>query len=181
MANYMENIKQIMKRINKRRTNMELETYDCTIKGLKDIHDAENPVKYWLAVDLDDGTERRLFVEQSCRQMNKGDRIKVHGYKIRKAGSINQTCTKIDHLTGDKHVESINNSPTPKVSNGQTVNNISASVDQWKEKYRLTMSNLLSSVLPSKQIEEYDTVFVEIDKLSRKILKAQYDGDEAPF
>jgi hypothetical protein len=43
------------------------------------------------------------------------------------------------------------------------------------------MSNLLSSVLPSKQIEEYDTVFVEIDKLSRKILKAQYDGDEAPF
>ena len=28
----------------------QTETYKATVKGVKDIHDEENPVKYWLSV-----------------------------------------------------------------------------------------------------------------------------------
>ena len=38
-----------------------VESYEATIQGLKDIHDDENPVKYWLSVKLDDQTDRKLF------------------------------------------------------------------------------------------------------------------------
>ena len=48
---------------------------------------------------------------------------------------------------------------------------------QWKEKYRLTMSNLLSAALQSDKDVDFD----QIDGYVRKILNAQYDGDEAPF
>jgi hypothetical protein len=47
---------------------------------------------------------------------------------------------------------------------------LTVSVDQWNEKYRLTMSNLLSSILPARGIEEYDSVYVAVDKIARKIL-----------
>jgi hypothetical protein len=32
------------------------------------------------------------------------------------------------------------------------------------------MSNLLSSILPARGIEEYDSVYVAVDKIARKIL-----------
>jgi hypothetical protein len=167
----MENLKTIVNKINRRSKNMSTETYEATIQGLKDIHDDENPVKYWLSVILDDKAERKLFVEQNCRQMNKGDRVKVTGYIIKKPGSNNQTCIKIEPVNwGDAQTSA----PTPQVtasnkpvSTGHAVN---PSVDQWNEKYRLTMSNLLSSILPAKGIEEYDSVYVAVDKIARKIL-----------
>lgn len=158
-----------------------VESYEATIQGLKDIHDNDNPVKYWLSVKLDDQTDRKLFVPQNCRQMNKGDRVKVTGYKIKKAGSNNQSCIKIEPLDWSEAKESkpqsvTNSAPATKVSNVQN------SSDQWKEKYRLTMSNLLSSVLPHKEVSEYDTVFAEVDKLSRKILSAELGvSEEIPF
>lgn len=160
-----------------------VESYQATIQGLKDIHDADNPVKYWLSVKLDDNTDRKLFVPQNCRQMNKGDRVKVTGYKIKKAGSINQSCIKIEPVDNAEDMgESVPtdkpiSTPAPKqVSNGLHF------VDQWKEKYRLTMSNLLAAAISKSSgsvvfNDEYDS----IDKMVRKILSASYDGEEAPF
>ena len=49
--------------------------------------------------------------------------------------------------------------------------------DVWKEKYRLTMSNLLSAAIGSGK----DVDFGQIDKYVRMILEAEYDGDKAPF
>ena len=48
--------------------NENTESYQATIQGLKDIHDADNPVKYWLSVKLDDNTDRKLFVPQNVRK-----------------------------------------------------------------------------------------------------------------
>lgn len=157
-----------------------VETFEATIQGLKDIHDSDNPVKYWLSVKLDDNTDRKLFVPQNCRQMNKGDRVKVTGYKIKKAGSNNQSCIKIEPMDWKDAgqtapVPQTNGYKSKPVSNGLTV------VDQWKEKYRLTMSNLLSSVLPTKEINDYDAVFESVDRITKKILSANYDGEDAPF
>lgn len=155
-----------------------IESYQATIQGLKDIHDADNPVKYWLSVKLDDNTERKLFVPQNCRQMNKGDRVKVTGYVIRKPGSINQSCTKIEPIDGADQVVESNPQPTvqsQQVSNGQTN-------DQWKEKYRLTMSNLLASALSKNSASVVHDEFGAIDMMVRKVLNASKDGDEeAPF
>lgn len=156
-----------------------MESYQATIQGLKDIHDADNPVKYWLSVKLDDNTERKLFVPQNCRQMNKGDRVKVTGYVIKKPGSINQSCTKIEPIDSADQVEESNPQPTvqykQQVSNGQN--------DQWKEKYRLTMSNLLAAALnKSSGSVVHNDEFGAIDMMVRKVLNASKDGDEeAPF
>ena len=61
----------------------------------------------------------------------------------------------------------------------KTVRDLSA---QWKEKYRLTMSNLLSASLQSGK----DVNFEQIDGYVRKILQAKMDSVEdlpadAPF
>ncbi len=68
--------------------------------------------------------------------------------------------------------------PVPLRSNGKA-----PSGNDWKEKYRLTMSNLISSWLASgKQLN--DDEYNQIDKYVRKILDAQYVTDtmeEAPF
>ena len=52
---------------------------------------------------------------------------------------------------------------------------------QWKEKYRLTMSNLLAAAIQSGNKVNFD----EIDGYVRKILQAKMDvtdlPDDAPF
>jgi len=174
----METIKTIINKINKRKHMSEnTETYEATIQGLKDIHDEENPVKYWLSVKLDDQSDRKLFVPQNCRQMNKGERVRVTGYKIKKPGSNNQSCIKIEPLDWKDATTSIPTDTVKKVSNGS--GNIL--VDQWKEKYRLTMSNLLSSILVNKSLNEYESVYSEVDKITKKILSTSYQGEDAPF
>ena len=173
----MQKIGQVIKNINnRRRINMSnTEMYEATVKGVKDIHTEDAPVKYWLSVDLDDGSDRRLYVEQNCRHIQKGQRVKVTGYPIKKAGSNNQTCVSIDTLDGSQPPS---DAPAPvKTNGGRPVNN------DWKEKYRLTMSNLISSWLASgKQLN--DDEYNQIDKFVRKILDAQYVTDtmeDAPF
>jgi len=177
----MENLKTKINKINKRKNMSEnaVESYEATIQGLKDIHDQDNPVKYWLSVKLDDQTDRKLFVPQNCRQMNKGDRVKVTGYKIKKPGSNNQSCIKIEPMDWKDATEG-SPAPAPMVKS-KPVSNGQSSADQWKEKYRLTMSNLLSSVLPHKEVSEYDTVFTEVDKLAKKILSAEFVSEDIPF
>jgi hypothetical protein len=175
----MQKLGQVIKNINNRRrkTMANTEVYEATVKGVKDIHTEDAPVKYWLSVDLDNGSERRLYVEQNCKHIQKGQKVKVTGYPIKKAGSNNQTCVSIDTLDGSE-APIITDAPVPIRSNSKAPSN-----NDWKEKYRLTMSNLISSWLASgKQLsdDEYD----QIDKYVRKILDAQYVTDtmeEAPF
>ena len=165
----MQKIGNIVKHINKQgKQNMaNTETYDAIVKGVKDIHDAENPVKYWLAVEMENGIERKLFVDQSCRHISKNDKVKVTGYVIKKPGSNNQTCVKIEQLNAT------NDKGDTMQTNGHTAP---------AEKYRLTMSNLLSSILPSRSVQEYDDVYKACDKVVRDILSTQEDGSEkAPF
>jgi len=153
------------------------EVYEATVKGVKDIHTEDAPVKYWLSVDLDDGSDRRLYVEQNCRHIQKGQRVKVTGYPIKKAGSNNQTCVSIDSMDGSQ-APIVTDAPVPLRSNSKAPSN-----NDWKEKYRLTMSNLISSWLASgKQLN--DDEYNQIDKYVRKILDAKYVTDtmeEAPF
>ena len=175
----MQKLGQVIKNINNRRrkTMANTEVYEATVKGVKDIHTEDAPVKYWLSVDLDDGSDRRLYVEQNCKHIQKGQRVKVTGYPIKKAGSNNQTCVSIDSLDGSE-APIVTDAPVPLRSNGKTPSN-----NDWKEKYRLTMSNLISSWLASgKQLN--DDEYNQIDKYVRKILDAQYVTDtmeEAPF
>tara|TARA_Y100001972_G_C7611755_1_gene306696 strand:- start:460 stop:969 length:510 start_codon:yes stop_codon:yes gene_type:complete len=169
----MQQIGKLVKHINRKRKIMtQTETYQATVKGVKDIHDDENPVKYWLSVELENGMDRRLYVDQNCRHIQKGQKVTVTGYPIKKPGSNNQTCVKI---------ETDGEAPPPAVANATARSNgaksVSNTMDVWKEKYRLTMSNLLSAAIQSGKEVDYD----QIDGFVRKILDAKYDGDEAPF
>ena len=148
------------------------ETYTATVKGVKDIHTEEDPVKYWLSVELENGTDRKLYVDQNCRHIQKGQKVTVTGYPIKKPGSNNQTCPKIE-TDGEAPPQAIVNATAR--SNG--VKSVANTMDVWKEKYRLTMSNLIAASLSSGKEVDFDAV----DKMVRKILDAQYDGDEAPF
>ena len=52
--------------------------------------------------------------------------------------------------------------------------------DQWKEKYRLTMSNLLSAAIQSgRQVDM--ALYDEIDSIVVKVLNKEYDSEQAPF
>ena len=56
LGHYIKKI-NIQERKNRRRNNtMSLEVYNATVKGVKDIHTDDEPNKYWLSVDLDDGS-----------------------------------------------------------------------------------------------------------------------------
>ena len=83
-------------------------------------------------------------------------------------GKWYQTASSVELLDGEV-------APVPASSNG--VASAKDPAAQWKEKYRLTMSNLLSAAIQSGK----EVNFSEIDGYVRKILSAQYDGDEAPF
>ncbi len=150
------------------------ETYTATVKGVKDIHTEEDPVKYWLSVELENGTDRKLYVDQNCRHIQKGQKVTVTGYPIKKPGSNNQTCTKIE-TDGEAPPQAIVNATAR--SNG--VKSVANTMDVWKEKYRLTMSNLMAAAIQNHSPDKVD--FDAVDKMVRKILDAQYDGDEAPF
>ena len=152
----------------------QTETYKATVKGVKDIHDDENPVKYWLSVEMENGMDRRLYVDQNCRHIQKGQQVTVTGYPIKKPGSNNQTCVKIETEEGATPMPQAQVNTTARSNGAVSVRNTQ---DVWKEKYRLTMSNLLSAAIGSGKEVNFD----QIDKYVRMILDAEYDGEKAPF
>ena len=152
----------------------QTETYKATVKGVKDIHDDENPVKYWLSVEMENGMDRRLYVDQNCRHIQKGQQVTVTGYPIKKPGSNNQTCVKIETEEGETPMPQAQVNATARSNGAVAVRNTQ---DVWKEKYRLTMSNLLSAAIGSGKEVNFD----QIDKYVRMILEAEYDGEKAPF
>ena len=174
----MQKIGKLIKHINRKRKIMtQTETYQATVKGVKDIHDDENPVKYWLSVEMENGMDRRLYVDQNCRHIQKGQQVTVTGYPIKKPGSNNQTCVKIETEEGSEGVEPMQQATVNTTARTNGATSVRNTQDVWKEKYRLTMSNLLSAAIGSgKEVD-----FGQIDKYVRMILEAEYEGEKAPF
>ena len=144
---------------------MENETFECSFRKAFEKDDGGVTVY----VTKDDGTDMTIYGEAiGTQRWQKGARLKIAAQPVRtsKSGKQYQTASMIEMLSGEV---SVPNSTTSSVTGKD-------SAAQWKEKYRLTMSNLLSAAIQSGNVN-----FDEIDGYVRKILNAQYDGDEAPF
>ena len=162
----MQRIGSIVKQIN-RRNNMELETFTCSHKTAYPSRDGGG--KYTIYVTKEDGTDMTIYGEAiGAEGWAKGSKLRIQAEPMRqsKSGKFYQTAKSVELVDGAAVVI-----PTVKPTAVKDVGS------QWKEKYRLTMSNLLASAIQSGK----EVNFEQIDGYVRKILDAKYDGDEAPF
>ena len=145
---------------------METETFECSHK--RSFASRDGGGKYSIYVTKDDGTEMTVYGEASGAEgWQKGARLKITAQPQRqsKNGKWYQTATSVELLGGEVAVPTGAN-PTATVSKDPDA--------QWKEKYRLTMSNLLAAQLSGGKEVDFDA----IDKYVRKILDAKKDlGD----
>ena len=156
---------------------METQTFECSHKMSFPSKDGGG--KYSIYVTKDDGTDMTVYGEAlGSSRWQQGARLKIAAQPVRtsKNGKQYQTATSIENLDGEVAVPE-NNMVSPQ--GVKTVKDLSA---QWKEKYRLTMSNLLAASLQSGK----DVNFEQIDGYVRKILQAKMDSVEdlpadAPF
>ena len=151
---------------------MELETFTCSHKTAYPSRDGGG--KYTIYVTKEDGTDMTIYGEAiGAEGWTKGATLKIQAEPMRqsKSGKFYQTAKSVELIDGAavvipavKSVAYGSKDPKDKFS-------------QWKEKYRLTMSNLLAASIQSgKEVD-----FSKVDEYVRKILDAKYDGDEAPF
>ena len=172
----MQRLGNIIKQIN-RRNKMETETFECTHKMAFASKDGGG--KYSIYVTKDDGIDMTVYGEAiGAEGWQKGARLKVIAQPVRtsKNGKQYQTASSVELLGGEVAVP---NSNMVSAKGVQAVRDISG---QWKEKYRLTMSNLLAASLQSGK----EVNFEQIDGYVRKILQAKMDSVEdlpadAPF
>ena len=168
----MQRFGSIVKQLNRRNKLMNVETFECSHK--KAFASKEGNGKYSIYVTKDDGTDMTIYGEAvGAEGWSKGSRLKITAAPPRqsKSGKWYQTAQSVEILDG----QVATSVPIPSVAPAA-----SKPVDkqsQWKEKYRLTMSNLLAASLQSGKEVNFD----QIDKYVRMILDAQYDGEEAPF
>ena len=170
----MQRLGNIIKQIN-RRNKMETETFECKFKRAFEKDNGGVTVY----VTKDDGTDMTIYGEAiGAEGWQKGARLKVIAQPVRtsKNGKQYQTASSVELLGGEVAVPSSNMVSAKGV---QAVRDISG---QWKEKYRLTMSNLLAASLQSGK----EVSFEQIDGYVRKILQAKMDSVEdlpadAPF
>ena len=145
---------------------METETFECSHK--RSFASRDGGGNYSIYVTKDDGTEMTVYGEAiGAEGWQKGARLKVTAQPARqsKNGKWYQTATSVELLGGEVAVPTGAN-PTATVSKDPDA--------QWKEKYRLTMSNLLAAQLSGGKEVDFDA----IDKYVRKILDAKKDlGD----
>ena len=145
---------------------METETFECSHK--RSFASRDGGGKYSIYVTKDDGTEMTVYGEAiGAEGWQKGARLKITAQPQRqsKNGKWYQTATSVELLGGEVAVPTGAN-PTATVSKDPDA--------QWKEKYRLTMSNLLAAQLSGGKEVNFDA----IDKYVRKILDAKKDlGD----
>ena len=148
---------------------MDVEQFECSHK--MSFASKEGNGKYSIYVTKDDGTDMTIYGEAiGAEGWGKGARLKIMAQPARqsKNGKWYQTAKSVELLDKDA-VQSDTYSAVQPVTKEP--------VSQWKEKYRLTMSNLLASAIQSGK----EVNFATIDEYVRKILDAKYDGDEAPF
>ena len=154
---------------------METQTFECSFKRAFEKDNGGVTVY----VTKDDGTDMTIYGEAlGTSRWQSGARLKIAAQPVRtsKNGKQYQTASSIELLDGEVAVPSGNMVSAQGV---KTVRDLSA---QWKEKYRLTMSNLLAASLQSGK----DVNFEQIDGYVRKILQAKMDSVEdlpadAPF
>ena len=154
---------------------METQTFECSFKRAFEKDNGGVTVY----VTKDDGTDMTIYGEAlGTSRWQKGARLKIAAQPVRtsKNGKQYQTATSIELLDGEVAIPE-NNMVSPQ--GVKTVRDLSA---QWKEKYRLTMSNLLAASLQSGK----DVNFEQIDGYVRKILQAKMDSvedlpEDAPF
>ena len=167
----MQTIGSVIKQIIKRRIKMETETFECSHKMAFASKDGGG--KYSIYITKDDGTDMTIYGEAlGAERWQKGARLKITAQPPRtsKNGKQYQTATSVELLEGEVAVPTGNASAAP-AKDPQA---------QWKEKYRLTMSNLISSYISGGKMPT-DTEFEQIDKFVKKILDARYEGEDAPF
>ena len=160
---------------------MELETFECSHKTAYPSRDGGG--KYTIYVTKEDGTDMTIYGEAiGAEGWAKGAKLKIQAEPMRqsKSGKYYQTAKSVELVDGEAVViPTVSNTPASTLKDA----GIAVQNNQWKEKYRLTMSNLLASYLSNRHgndIDE-DKAFTVCDKLVRQILDAKYDGDEAPF
>ena len=154
---------------------MEVQTFECNFKRAFEKDNGG----VTLYITKDDGTDMTIYGEAlGSARLQSGARLKISAQPVRtsKNGKQYQTASSIELLDGEVAVPSGNMVSPQGV---KTVRDLSA---QWKEKYRLTMSNLLAASLQSGK----DVNFEQIDGYVRKILQAKMDSVEdlpadAPF
>tara|TARA_R100000750_G_scaffold29718_2_gene18765 strand:+ start:346 stop:804 length:459 start_codon:yes stop_codon:yes gene_type:complete len=152
---------------------METQTFECKFKRAFEKDNGG----VTLYITKDDGTDMTIYGEAlGTSRWQQGARLKIAAQPVRtsKNGKQYQTATSIENLDGEVAVPE-NNMVSPQ--GVKTVKDLSA---QWKEKYRLTMSNLLASWLSSGK-ELTPEAHKTIDLIVRDILDAKYDGEVAPF
>ena len=172
----MQRFGNIIKQIN-RRNKMEIETFECTHKRAFASKDGGG--KYSIYVTKDDGIDMTIYGEAiGAEGWQSGARLKVAAQPVRtsKNGKQYQTASSVELLEGGVAIPNDVPSVTPNAAPKQDSN------AQWKEKYRLTMSNLCASALQSGKEVNFET----IDSIVRKILNAKMDSVEdlpvdAPF
>ena len=154
---------------------MEVQTFECNFKRAFEKDNGG----VTLYITKDDGTDMTIYGEAlGSARWQSGARLKIAAQPVRtsKNGKQYQTASSIELLDGEVAVPSGNMVSPQGV---KTVRDLSA---QWKEKYRLTMSNLLAASLQSGK----DVNFEQIDGYVRKILQAKMDSvedlpEDAPF
>ena len=151
---------------------METETFECTHKMAFASKDGGG--KYSIYVTKDDGNDMTIYGEAiGAEGWAKGSKLRITAEPMRqsKTGKFYQTAKSVELIDGAAVVI-----PTVK-SAAYGLKDPKDKFSQWKEKYRLTMSNLLASAIQSGK----EVNFEQIDEYVRKILDAKYDGDKAPF
>ena len=167
----MQTIGSVIKQIIKRRIKMETETFECSHKMSFPSKDGGG--KCTIYVTKDGGIDMTIYGEAlGFERWQKGARLKITAQPPRtsKNGKQYQTASSVELLEGEVAVPTGNASAAP-AKDPQA---------QWKEKYRLTMSNLISSYIAGGKMPT-DNEFQQIDKFVKKILDARYEGEDAPF
>jgi hypothetical protein len=173
----MQRFGSIIKQIN-RRNNMDVEQFECSHK--MSFASKEGNGKYSIYVTKDDGTDMTIYGEAiGAEGWGKGARLKIMAQPARqsKNGKWYQTAKSVELLGGE-----VNTSvPVPTANATKPITQDKDA--QWKEKYRLTMSNLMASAL-ANSTGAAGIDFDAIDKIVRKILSAklnEMDDNLPPF
>ena len=176
----MQKFGKIIKQI-KRRTNMEHETFECSFKKAFEKDDGQVTVY----VTKDDGTDMTVYGEAlGSSRWPKGARLKINAQPVKtsKTGKQYQTANRIECLSE----VSDNSGAAPGMVSATGVQAVRNVTDQFSEKYRLTMSNLIGSYMSSGKIPT-ESEFQQIDNLVRKVLDAKANSveeilsDDPPF